>query len=186
MKYALSEHVLLTVSQQKFWTALLSPPQGACITSSTWEAVVTSLAMSSYTGEVSSYLPRCDWDCLRVRVHGGKTNDSLCEEESPGTYLLIRVATVAWRKRGQEEGREVSSSEDDSELSLCSLFNITLGYQSLLSLQTPRITVKTEGGLVSTEIVCRTCPLCKCTSYISEPKDELMFYFNVSSRKQIT
>lgn len=41
MKYAFLEHVLLTVSHQKFWTALLSPPQRAHIPSSTWEAVLT-------------------------------------------------------------------------------------------------------------------------------------------------
>lgn len=51
MKYALLEHVLLTISPQKFGDGPPVLSQRACIISCTWEAIQTSLAMSSSTWE---------------------------------------------------------------------------------------------------------------------------------------
>lgn len=182
MKFALPDHVLLMVSHRKIWTAPLSLPQGACITSSTWEAVLTSSASSSSTWEMSELYAKA---LLRLPEDQGIWRQDQwlpCLKKaggwggSPGASLLNRIIYLPWRKRGKKEGKEVVSKWTTRRAPSVAYLISHLAFNHFSSLQTPWITSALRLFVA----------LAHYKSYISEPKDELIFYFNVSSKKQIT
>lgn len=119
-------------------------------------------------------MPRHYWNCLRIRVYEGKTNDSHAKKKgSPGAQqglLLYHGGRGERRKRK----RQFQSEQTRRYPSVAYLIS-HLAFNHFSSLQTPRITSALRLFVA----------LAHYRSYISEPKDELIFYFNVSSKKQI-